>query len=205
MWTAPHSRTDARESSSQVEPSVAPAGMCGFLRLPARHALALIWALGWWLSSASAAAMDFIHFSPPPFLDGPSVSRAALGATYLYRGRDQFAGTELRITVARQPPEITSPTPLSASACLEIFEAELKRQHPDLFALPTALRLPVGPNEFSQIRWSRRQHGAVVTGVLACGVHRDYFVAISYGATSTLALKLFPAIRQQLSRLALNF
>lgn len=205
MWTAPHSRTETGESSSQVVPSVVTAGVSALLGLPVRHALALILSLGWWLNCASAAAAEFIHFSPPPFLDGPSVSRAALGATYLYRGRDQFAGTEVRITVARQPPEMASPAPPSASTCLEIFEAELKRQHPDLFALPSALQLRVGPEAFSQIRWSRRHHGTVMTGVLACAVHRNHFVAINYGATSALALKLFPAIRQQLNRLTLNF
>lgn len=182
------------------------AGAAGWRRLPSgQRAFAMVWAIGLCLSCASAAAAEFIRFSPPPFLDGPGVSRAALGATYLYRGRNQFAGSELRITVAREPPEMASPAAPSAAVCLDIFETEMRRQYPDLFALPSALRLRVGPHEFSQIRWSRRQQGAVVTGVLACGVHRDHFVAISYGATSALALKLFPAIRDQLSRLELNF
>jgi len=205
MWIAPHSRTDAEESSSPVVPPVAAAGLCVRSGGSARQVLRLIRVIGLCLLSASAGAREFIRFAPPAFLGSPTISRAALGATYLYRGHDQFAGTELRITVARQPPEMSARAAPSAAVCLELFEGELRRQYPDLYALSSALRLRVGPHDFSQIRWTRRQGAAVVTGVLACGVHRDHFVAISYGANSALALRLFPEIRQQLGRLELNF
>ncbi|MBU6163356.1 MAG: hypothetical protein KGO50_19770 [Myxococcales bacterium] len=169
------------------------------------RALSFACPLGLLLMTCSARAKEFIHFSPPASLSGPTIARAALGATYLYRGRDRFAGSELWITVAREPAELQQDGVPSASLCLKLFEDELKRQFPDLFALPSALRLRVGPYDFTQLRWSRRDERHVFTGVLACAVLRGHFVAINFGARSDLALKIFPDIRQKLTRLELNF
>ena len=200
MRKVPYSRPCLAQSSSLVRLSAPRSRAAQMRRFPA-----LACALCLLLMSGRARALEFIHFSAPTFLSGPTVSRAALGATYLYRGRDLYAGTELRITVAREPPELQQGAAPSASLCLKVFEDELRRQFPDLFALPSALRLRVGPHDFSQMRWSRRDERHVFTGVLACAVLRGHFVAINYGARSDLALKLFPAIRQKLTGLELTF
>ena len=54
--------------------------------------------------STPVVAAEFIEFSPPSFLSAARVSRAALGATYAYRGKGEFSGAELQITVAALPP-----------------------------------------------------------------------------------------------------
>ena len=191
------------KSSSLSAP--AAAGRPGTRVRAQRITRRLVCAAGLCLGSAAVVAADFISFSPPPFLAGPTVARAALGATYLYRGHARYTTSELRITIARQPPELARDPRPAEQLCLDVFRAELTRQYPDLFALPSAIPLQVGPLQFSQLRWSRRQDSQIITGALACGLHADHFVAIIYGTPSELALTLFPAIRRQLSALELNF
>ncbi len=155
--------------------------------------------------STPVVAAEFIEFSPPSFLSAARVSRAALGATYAYRGKGEFSGAELQITVAALPPEIQHSVHNSPAACVEIFLNELRHQSPGLFSAPVARPLLAGPLALTQVRWTREMRAKPTTGVTACTIHNGRFVVVNFAAATHQAMRLLTRIRLQLTELKINF
>lgn len=157
------------------------------------------------LSVNEALAFDYIRYQAPATFESPIVSRSALGATYDYRPRDRLAGTTLQITVARVPPGLSGTQDASPAGCVTMFVQALRQQVPDLFALASPSTLRAGPLDFAQWRWTRRRGAEISTGVLACTLYKQHFVAINFSAPSKGSPRALNDLRRSLAALELNF
>jgi hypothetical protein len=150
-------------------------------------------------------AAELVAFAAPPFLSGPVVSRSAFGATYAYAGRAPHASSELQITVVAVPPSLTAPASELPDHCLAAFRAELAAREHALHLDGALRRTPAGPVALLEQRWLARRGAVPTTGVVACGVHRGYFVAANYADELHSAVQSFPRLRAALAGLELRY
>lgn len=155
------------------------------------------------LIGASAHARELVEFAPPDFLTGPSVSRAALGATYDYRGREPYPHAALQITVVAIPQELRHARETSAEHCVALFVDEIRKRTPDLFVMEVPGALQAGPVALAQTRWSHRAGPLDFTGVTSCGIHQGRYVSVNFQDTLKAAPASFTAIRSRLRDLEL--
>ncbi len=155
--------------------------------------------------ASSVSAREFVQFSAPPFLAGPSVSRSAFGITYVYRGRAPFAQSELQITVVEVPKELAGDATRLPADCVGAFLNELRARDPGLMVGSEESASTVGALALVERRWLSQRGERMMTGVTACGLHRGYFVSANFADDLRSAVQSFPAVRAALERLTLRF
>ncbi|MBI2798736.1 MAG: hypothetical protein HYX63_00365 [Gammaproteobacteria bacterium] len=135
-------------------------------------------------------------FTPPPFLSGPTISRAAFGNTFSYRGDVMYPNAALQITVSEFPPGLPH---TDTTVCIEAFLVELLRADPNLFIEPSTFTLRSHDLTFDAKRWTQTTDHDMATGVVACAVRTNHFVAVNFRDSVRAAPRSFAAIRTALS------
>lgn len=152
-----------------------------------------------------AAARELIAFTAPGFLAGPTVSRSAFGATFVYRGQPPFEASELQLTVVAVPKALDgSPHELPAH-CLTAFLSELRAQDPGMMVGSIIANAAAGPVTLLEQRWLSQRGPRMLTGVTACGLHRGYFVSANFADDLRSAVQSFPRLRAALEALEVHF
>ena len=153
----------------------------------------------------AAEAAELLEFEAPAFLSGPTVSRSAFGATYVYTGQAPNAASELQLTVVAVPSQLEGPPAELPAQCLAAFIEELRARDPAMQLADGTKRAEAGPLTMLERRWLSRRGSRPVTGVTACGMHRGYFVSANYADELHGAVQSFPALRAALRRLVVRF
>lgn len=155
------------------------------------------------LATQCAFAEPKLEYSAPEFLDGPIVANSMLGTTYAYRSRDVYDPTTLQITVVTLPKEALSAGEFSTDHCIQLFLTEVARDQTGFFAVPSQNPLEAGELRLRQVRWTRKDVAAGLTGVTSCGLDRDRYVSISFQDSLSRATDTFPKIRTSLKSLGI--
>jgi len=166
-----------------------------------RRSVALLLAA---LAAPVAAATETAPFAfePPSFLRAPTVTRSLLGATYSYLAQQPADPVRLLITAIPTSTLAAEVGPLSAESCTELFSREVAQGQAGYFGLPMATPLMVGDAAFARRRWTGRQRGATLTGVLACGTLGRLTLVVHFVDGLSQATTRFPAIRAALRALS---
>lgn len=135
-------------------------------------------------------------FTAPPFLSRPTISRAAFGNTYSYRGDATEPNAALQITVSEFPPGLPH---TDTTVCIEAFLVELRRADAKLFIEPNTFTLRSHDLTFDAKRWTQTTDHEMITGVVACAIRTDRFVAVNFRDGVRTAPRSFTAIRTALS------
>ena len=155
--------------------------------------------------SPPVAARELIRFTAPAFLAGPTVSRSAFGATYVYRGQAPFEASELQLTVVAVPKVLDGAPHELPSHCLAAFLGELRAQDPGMMLGSTTTSAIAGPVTLVERRWLSQRGTRMLTGVTACGLHRGYFVSANFADDLRSAVQSFPRLRAALEALKVRF
>ncbi len=159
---------------------------------------------------ACSAALQFVSadvgllYQAPQFMEGPVVASSMLGTTYAYRARDIYDPTALQITVVTLPKIALSAGEFSTEHCIQLFLTEVARDHSGFFAVPVENALEAGDLRLQQVRWTRKDTAAGMTGVTSCGLDRDRYVSINFQDSLKRATATFPAIRKSLKSLGIE-
>lgn len=151
------------------------------------------------------AARELIRFTAPAFLAGPTVSRSAFGATYVYRGQAPFEASELQLTVVAVPKALDGAPHELPAHCLTAFLAELRAQDPGMMVGSITASAAAGPVTLLEQRWLSQRGPRMLTGVTACGLHRGYFVSANFADDLRTAVQSFPRLRAALKGLEVQF
>ena len=157
------------------------------------------------LVSAAPMAAELIEFRPPARLEGPARADSALGTTYRWHGNQSQQARRLEISVVSLPDELASSRIASPTMCVAMFAGELRKQSTDFYVEPVEETLPAGPLALTQLRWTRDDGTHFSTGVTACALYKQRFVAVNFGAGSVDAVDFLPVVRAHLSSLKLLF
>lgn len=150
------------------------------------------------VAAAGAFALEPSGFVPPEFLVGPQVTRAASGNTYSFTGRAPHPDARLQFTRV----EIPSRAPAHDGVfCARAFLNEVGSHATGFFVQPDRTALTLAGITFATYRWTGRLAGDATTGIVACGVTGEHYVAITFQDALPRAARSFPAIRARLSRL----
>jgi hypothetical protein len=155
------------------------------------------------LFAPSAFAVS-VQYKAPVFLEGPVVANSFSGTTYAYRSREPGQTTALQITVVKLPNDPSLRDSFSADHCINLFLAEVARDKENFFALPSGSQLNVGPLHLQQVRWTRKDTQAGMTGVTSCAVDGNRYVSINFQDGVKNARDTFPAIRDSLVHLGIH-
>ena len=139
-------------------------------------------------------------FRTPAFLSGPTISRAAYGNTYSYRGGHEFPDLALQITISEIPTHLPR---ADTAVCRAAFLTELRRADPKLFVEPESFNLLGRDLTFDAQRWTQTRERELLTGIVACAIHQNRFVAINFQDDVRAAPQSFTAIRTALTNLTL--
>ena len=162
------------------------------------------------IGAACAAAFNCclaevkLNYAAPDFLEGPIVANSMLGTTYAYRARDIYDPTTLQITVVILPKAALSAGEFSTDHCIQLFLTEVARDQSGFFAVPVANALAAGDLQLQQVRWTRKDTAAGMTGVTSCGLDENRYVSINFQDSLTRATNTFPVIRQSLKSLGIE-
>ena len=157
------------------------------------------------LVSAAPMAAELIDFRPPARLEGPARTDSALGTTYCWHGGDAQLGRRVDISVVSLPDELARSKLASPTMCVAMFAGELRKQSTDFYVESVEETLPAGPLALTQLRWTRDDGAHFSTGVTACALYKQRFVAVNFGAASMDAVEFLPLVRARLSSLKLLF
>jgi hypothetical protein len=146
-------------------------------------------------------ATEPFGFVPPPFLEGPVISRAAIGNTYSFEGIGTHPQSELQLTRVEIPAALASG---DITPCAEAFLIEIKRRAPDIFWQKATVPLLAGEHALDSWRWNGEVAGRLKTGVVSCGIIGARFVAITFEDAIRHAPESFPIIRKSLKALAIE-
>jgi hypothetical protein len=162
------------------------------------------------VGAACAAALQWacaetkLDYEAPAFLAGPVVANSMLGTTYAYRARDIYDPTALQITVVTLPKAALTAGEFSTKHCIQLFLTEVARDQAGFFAVPVENALEAGNLHLEQVRWTRKDKAASMTGVTSCGLDHDRYVSINFQDSLKRATQTFPAIRRSLKTLGIN-
>ena len=145
-----------------------------------------------------------LQYEAPEFLEGPVVAKSMLAITYAYRARDIVDPTALQITVVTLPEAALSAGEFSTEHCIQLFLTEVARDQSGFFAVPVEIALEAGNLRLHQVRWTRKDTTAGMTGVTSCGLDNDRYVSINFQDSLKRATNTFPAIRNSLKSLGIN-
>ncbi len=153
--------------------------------------------------SATVSAIS-VEYKAPIFLEGPVVANSYSGTTYAYRSKEPGRPIALQITVVKLPNDPNLRSSFSADHCINLFLAEVARDKENFFALPSGNQLNVGPLNLQQVRWTRKDTTAGMTGVTSCAVDGNRYVSINFQDGLKSARDTFPVIRDSLVHLGIQ-
>lgn len=145
-----------------------------------------------------------VDYKAPVFLAGPVVANSYSGTTYAYRSKEPGRPIALQITVVKLPNDPNLRDSFSADHCINLFLAEVARDKENFFALPSGSQLNVGPLNLQQVRWTRKDTQAGMTGVTSCAIDGDTYVSINFQDGLKSARDTFPVIRDSLVHLGIQ-
>lgn len=145
-----------------------------------------------------------VQYKAPVFLEGPVVANSYSGTTYAYRAKEPGSPIALQITVVKLPNDPNLRSTFSADHCINLFLAEVARDKENFFALPSGNQLNVGPLNLQQVRWTRKDTSAGMTGVTSCAVDGNRYVSINFQDGLKSARDTFPVIRDSLVHLGIQ-
>lgn len=152
----------------------------------------------------SAVSAISVEYKAPVFLEGPVVANSYSGTTYAYRSKEPGRPIALQITVVKLPNDPKLRSTFSADHCINLFLAEVARDKENFFALPSGNHLNVGPLNLQQVRWTRKDTSAGMTGVTSCAVDGNTYVSINFQDGLKSARDTFPVIRDSLVHLGIQ-
>lgn len=157
------------------------------------------------LAWTSPMAAELIAFTPPARLEGPSRTDSALGTTWRWHGKQPAAMRRIEISVVSLPDEVANTRIASPTMCVAMFAGELRKHSTDFYLEPVPDALRAGPLELTQMRWTRTDEDSFSTGVTACALYKQRFVAVNFGSNAVDAVDFLTAVRSQLPGLKLLF
>ena len=157
------------------------------------------------VASASPMAAELIEFRSPATLEGPARADSALGTTYRWHGKGAAAARRLEISVVTLPEEVANTRIATPTMCVAMFAGELRKQSSDFYLEPIDGGLQAGPLELTQMRWTRMDDSSFSTGVTACAVYKQRFVAVNFGSNAVDAVDFLTSVRAHLPGLKLLF
>ena len=138
------------------------------------------------------------QFEPPPQLERGSVTRSVAGSTYSYTSTETDASLRLLITTMPVREITNSFGDLTAVQCINLFVGEVRNVHDDFFVVNQARPLSIAGTEFPQFRWTGKNLGRRLTGVLSCGRIQDWYLVIHFADETVNAARNFADIRARL-------
>ena len=154
----------------------------------------LMWLCAWTVGGQAETDLDF---KPPAFLEGPTVTAAATGTTFAFKGRPPQEHARLKITWVVLPPDVPVP---DDESCGKAFLEEIRRQVPDAFWQSSGL-LEVGALRLHAWRWAGDLGSRARTGIIGCAAEQGRVLSVAMEDSLGASRDSFPAMRAALRTL----